>query len=71
MTQRSKELNLPFGYLYFIDVPEWEAEECPRCGEAMSCNWKNGYGYYYCPEGCDITIEDIQDNPKLSCAGVE
>jgi len=68
MTQRSKELNLPSGYLYFMDVPEWEAEQCPHCGEGISCNWKNGYGYYYCPDGCEITTEHTQENNKDSHA---
>jgi hypothetical protein len=64
MTQRSKELNLPSGYLYFMDVPEWEAEECPKCGEGISANWIQGQGYYYCGNGCELTVDNIEDNAQ-------
>lgn len=49
------------GYLYFMDVPEWEAEECPKCGEGISANWIQGQGYYYCGNGCELTVDDIEE----------
>ena len=62
MNEERNELNRVSGYLYFIDVPGWNAETCPKCGGGISANWVQGHGYYYCVEGCELSAHDIKQN---------
>lgn len=61
------ELNAPSGYLFLSEIPEDSTDrDCPKCGDCLSVNWKNGKPYIYCVEGCDLTVANFQDNKAIA-----
>ena len=52
-------------YLFLSEIPEDSTDrDCPKCGDCLSVNWKDGKPYIYCIDGCNLTAKDFEDNAE-------